>query len=576
MHYLTHGVTEGRDPNELFDTDWYLAANPDVAAAGMNPLAHYLLAGRAEGRPPADPNLPYGLQVLRERQQLALELPELRQHIAVMLYKPAFVVFVEGPDGPARRRTVASLEKQVYPHWSVCDLASNPPVTDPAQLGDGVYVTWLRAGDVLGERALYAFASALNQDTSADLVYADEDQVDDDGTRSGPFYKPAWSPDYLESFNYIGRGACFRGRIAATFWQQCRSYYDFVLRFTEGTSRVRHIAEVLYHRPRPATDTEPQQQVSDDVAALEGRLRRTGRTGVVEPVAAGVGCYDIRIQLSSSPLVSIILPTAGKIVDFEGRRIDLLFNCLDTVRDRSTYRNLEFIIVDNGDLAPHRMDELRRRGCRTITFRESRVNIAKKMNLGVSIATGEMLLLLNDDIEPITPDWIERLLGHFEKPHVGLVGAKLLYPNGDIQHAGVVITRGSPDHVRRAYPGDDRGYFFSTCAPRNFCGVTGACMMTRAELYRRVGGFNEALAISYNDIDYCLRVRECGLTVVNAPGAVLTHLESASRAAVLDNAEHVYFHKRWARVVTCDPFYSERHFADYPANFEIRYNPRWL
>jgi GT2 family glycosyltransferase len=272
----------------------------------------------------------------------------------------------------------------------------------------------------------------------------------------------------------------------------------------------------------------------------------------------------------------MVIPTAGQVVDLNGKRVDLIFNCLDSIERKSTYKNLEFVIVDNGDLGDERTKALRARGCQIVTFEETKFNVSKKLNLGASIASGEMLLLLNDDIEPRTPDWIERLLEHFEKPSVGVVGAKLLYPDLTLQHAGVVSNQGNPEHVRRMHPRDDRGYFFSTCSARNFSAVTGACMMVRADVYRRLGGYNEALAISYNDVDFCFKIREAGLTVVYAPRAELVHFESQSRAPILDLRESEYFHKRWARIVTSDPFYNEENLEVLPGSFEVKHNPRWL
>jgi GT2 family glycosyltransferase len=575
-HYLTYGANEGRDPSPHFDTDWYVARCPDVEKLGLNPLTHYLLKGRAEGRLTVDPNTAYTKHVFKEQQRFAIEQPEILRHVEVMLHKPTFVVVIEGSDRQARERTMAAFERQLYPYWRASDLSGSASIAEAAKLQEGEYFLWLRAGDLLHERALYMFASALNMDPATDLVYADEDQLLDGCTRSTPFYKPDWSPDYLESFNYIGPAACFGGSLASECLAGTSGYYDFVLRFTERTDRIAHLRSVLCHRERGATETRTESEAASDIEALNGRLRRTGRIGTIAPSAAALGCYDAKLTLSSKPLVSLVIPTAGKTVEIDGRRVDLIINCLDTITERSTYRNLELVIVDNGDLGDARVEALRKRGCKMITFGEQRFNVAKKLNLGASIATGEILLLLNDDIEPLNPDWVERLLEQLEKPHVGVVGAKLLYSNGKTQHVGAVLNSGNPDHVRRLRPRDDLGYFFSTCGTRNFSAVTGASMMTRTEIYRRVGGYNEALAVSFNDVDYCLRVRECGYTVVYAPQAELVHFESQSHEAKLDNFELEYFHRRWAEMVTIDPFYNEENLTVASPTFEVEHNRRQL
>jgi GT2 family glycosyltransferase len=205
--------------------------------------------------------------------------------------------------------------------------------------------------------------------------------------------------------------------------------------------------------------------------------------------------------------------------------------------------------------------------CRRITYSDPVFNIAKKLNLGVSIANGELLLLMNDDIEILTPAWIERLLEHFEKPHVGVVGAKLLYPDEQTQHVGVVQPFGNPDHVRRRFPRNDAGYFFSTCGVRNYSAVTGACMMTPASIYREVGGYGDELAVNFNDVDYCMKVRRKGLSVVYTPSAELIHMESLSRDVSLDRGELACYRQRWAAEVVSDPFYNQRFLTVEPPTF---------
>ncbi len=271
--------------------------------------------------------------------------------------------------------------------------------------------------------------------------------------------------------------------------------------------------------------------------------------------------------------MSVIIPTAGRRVNVGNRSIDLLVNCLETIGSRSTYKNLEFIIVDNGDLNSTQRACLKDYGAKCITFRERKFNISKKLNLGASIATGELFLLLNDDIEPLNSDWIERLVEQFEKQHVGVVGAKLLYSDETLQHVGVVLNGSNPDHVRRLRPRDDLGYYFSTAAVRNFTAVTGACMMTRASNYKAIGGYSKSLAISFNDVDFCLSTIDRGLTVVYAPRAELIHYKSQSRVPELDLDELRFFYRRWSRIVF-DPFYNEAELTVAPPTFEVKHNPR--
>jgi GT2 family glycosyltransferase len=279
------------------------------------------------------------------------------------------------------------------------------------------------------------------------------------------------------------------------------------------------------------------------------------------------GCYVVQIDLKHTPLVSVVIPTAGKTVTVGERQIDLIENVIGQIRDISTYKNIEIIVVDNGDLSPAQVRMLAEAECKRITYSDPVFNVAKKLNLGASIAKGELLLLLNDDIEILTSSWIERLLEHFEKPHVGVVGAKLLYPNEQTQHVGVVQPFGNPDHVRRYAPRNDAGYYFSTCGVRNYSAVTGAVMMTPASIYREVGGYSDELAVSFNDVDFCMKVRRKGLSVVYTPNAELVHMESLSRVASLDTKELAWFHERWAAELVSDPFYNELFLAVEPPTF---------
>jgi len=179
-------------------------------------------------------------------------------------------------------------------------------------------------------------------------------------------------------------------------------------------------------------------------------------------------------------------------------------------------------------------------------------------------------------IEILSPFWIERMVEHFEKPHVGVVGAKLLYPDGRTQHVGVVHNYGNPDHVRRLAPRDEAGYFFSTCGVRNYMAVTGAVMMTPSNVYREVGGYSEELAVSFNDVDYCLKVQEKGLWIVYAPKVELIHMESLSRVPSADMRELAWYQKRWAPQLVSDPYYNERFFTVARPTFVPCVNQRLL
>lgn len=537
------------------------------------------------------PWLSYTTWTRLEQKRLKSEIPDITRHIDVMLHKPAFTVVVDTRQGVAGLEdTIQSIRQQLYSYFDIrvltgagTEAASSLPddvktLKDTALLDiRGDFIVFLQSGQRLASNALYEFSAAINGYPEIDLFYGDQDFATSSGGRCDPFHKPGWSPDCLETFNYIGFTACFRASIARGCFDKAH-VYDLVLRFTERTTRVLHIAKILGHGVERCGEGEvaSANAVAQDIAALSGRLSRTGRRGFVCEHELHKGCYDIRLELKRSPLVSVIIPTAGKTVTVGERQINLIENVIGQIRNRSTYKNIEIIVVDNGDLSHTQMRVLAEAECKRITYSDPVFNISKKLNLGASIAHGELLLLMNDDIEILTPSWIERLLEHFEKPHVGVVGAKLLYPNEQTQHVGVVHNFGNPDHVRRRFPRNDAGYFFSTCGVRNYTAVTGACMMTPASIYREVGGYSEELAVSYNDADYCMKIREKGLSVVYAPSVELTHMESQTRIASADMREVAWYHQRWAAEIVSDEFYNERFLTVASPTFVPYINQRVL
>jgi O-antigen biosynthesis protein len=591
------------DKRDLFDAEWYLTVNKDVAGAGIDPFQHFLAHGEAEGRNPSnhfsttfyretymagesrdasaldhfirvgrslgfDPNpdsaKKYAMYTATQEQSYSIEIPDLLRHIDLMPIRPVFVVYAKGDEETVK----SQLRNQIYDHWLTCKTKDEVSRQLRDANSEPVFLLWLERGDILHSSAFYCLASAINARQDVDVLYGDEDEITGAGVRSRPFYKPDWSPDYLESCNFLGSSSCVRREIVQNIFGQSDTQYDFLLRATELSRQVFHIRKILLHRTRGLRSLSEASRISEEVAAIEGRLTRTGRLGKATANGTNSGCYTVGLIRQHSPLISMVIPTAGKIAQFDDRKVDLIFNCIDTIISRSTYKNLELVVIDNGDLGSVRTRELRARGAKIVTYREREINIAKKINLGVSQCRGDFLLLLNDDIEPLVDNWIEKLLEHFEKPHVGVVGAKLLYPDMTTQHLGVVIVDGKPSHHRKRYPRDDPGYFFSSSAARNYIAVTGAVMMTRTSVFRQVGGYTEDLAMNYNDIDYCLKIGERGLFSVFEPQAELLHHESISRPAEVDQSEIDYLARRWANIVT-DPYFNDETFKSAPPNFEV-------
>lgn len=447
-------------------------------------------------------------------------------------------------------------------------------------IATGEYICLMDHDDVIAPNALYEFALKLNEDSSVDFIYSDEDKISfDDALRFAPHFKPDWSPEYLECYMYTAHFACYRAEIVRQIHGLRKEFdgaqdYDFMLRFSQHIKNAAHIPKILYHRrtnPEPTATSMVNKESVEDAAirALEEHIGRTGKLAFVTP-GRHKGCFQARQQVEGNPKVSIVIPSAGRDGLIRGKKTDLLVNCIASIMEKSTYANLEIVVVDNDDLRSETLDALAKYPIKFIHYTHPEFNIAAKMNLGAARASGEYLLFLNDDIEVISPDWIEAMLSLAQRQGVGAVGAKLLFEDGMLQHVGVAFCNGLPIHVCSGYPGDDPGYFFSSEGQRNYLAVTGACILLRTSLFHEVDGFDEAFAVNHNDIDLCLRVWQKGYRNVYTGQAMLYHFESQSRKRGVTACEQKLFAERWSGRVGRDPYY--RHsFRAGPPNFELRY-----
>jgi GT2 family glycosyltransferase len=451
----------------------------------------------------------------------------IRRRIAAMWPRPHFAVVVCGDDGEARARTVASLQAQLYPHFSLVD-GAGPFRTEE-------YVSVLRAGDQLSEHALYWMAETLRAGEIA-FAYADEDMIDDEGERAAPRFKPDWSPEHLRSINYVGRWAVIRARELAAAGglgalPGADDGHDLNLRVARCVAhgQVAHVPAVLYHRAAAYPAPRPLPRARHPLPA-------------------------------APPLVSIIVPTR------DGEH--LLRGCIESVRTKSSYRAHEIIVVDNQSRDPGALEYLRELGqsaqARVLRF-DRAFNYSAINNFGVRHARGEVLVLLNNDTEVITADWLEEMLGHLYQEGVGVVGAKLLFADGRVQHAGDAVGPGGcADHLHVGIAADAGGYCDRAIVAQEVSAVTSACLMTFAGLYRRVGGLDARnVPVAFSDVDFCLRVQELGYRVIFTPHARLHHLESASRGKDLTAAQRARtdsaagsMRRRWGRRLRHDPFYN--------------------
>jgi GT2 family glycosyltransferase len=502
----------------------------------------------------------------------------MRAQISQWSSPPRLSILLSGSDNSAAlQRSIDSVVRQIYPNWQLIITTQSPPTQPdprikylpPDQLknkgidqADGQYVSFLDPGDELAEHALFQMAAALTTDPSIDILYSDEDIISPENrSHSSPFFKPDWSPEYFLAWMYTGHLAVYRrdllqkvGGIRDEF--QDAFEYDLMLRMTAASAKVHHIPDILYHRQQTTAQPSPVTTAK----ALQNHLDSTHQSAAVQSGPAP-GTHRVRFALCARPLVSIVIPSACRPITFRDRPSWFILECVSSIRRLSTYENIEIIVIDNNDMSADLALALASLNIRRIPFIE-KFNLTRKINLGASHAKGAQLILMNDDIEIITPGWIEAMLEFSQQPDIGIVGAQLLFPDDTQQHTGVVISNGNPRHPFYHYPKDHPGYFHSSQVHRNWAAVTGACTMTRAEVFTAVGGYSERFALSYNDIDYCLKVLELGKRVVYTPYAKLYHHESVSRP--LTRPDHVTaFKQYWSARFPRDPYYNPnlaRHF----------------
>ncbi len=431
-------------------------------------------------------------------------------------------------------------------------------------------VTWLDAGDRLDADALERVLAAAAGD-DVDFVYTDEDQLEDDGSRSNPRLKPDWSPERLRVYPYTGRLAVFR-RAALDDAGGVRPElslavdHDVALRVGERARRVVHVAEVLYHRRVPYAGTTPARAPAVELRAVAEHLDRVGFPAVVEHDSERPRLLRLRPAPAATPPVSVVIPTRGTRRLVHGQQINLVANCVGSIVRRSTYPDYEIVCVVDDDTDDTARAELVATGgerLRIVPYRAP-FNFARKINVGVLHARSDVLIFLNDDTEVITPEWIQSLLMFARDPAVGAVGAKLRFADRRLQHVGVVAVGGNVGHPYYGFPADFDGHMDNARTPTNCIAVTAACLMTRRECFDAVGGLSLEFPLNYNDVDYCLKLYQAGYRNVFDPYAELFHFETSSRATgSVSEDELEALRARWGRILRRDPYYNPG-FGDRP------------
>jgi GT2 family glycosyltransferase len=526
----------------------------------------------------------------------------IKERIARLARRPVFSAMlpVSSEPTPLVRTAIEALIGQIYQDWELHivgdrtmrkesrELAERSAASDArikfVPTGDigaaasnrvltrmtGEWIVRLPLGGQLARHALYLLAEEINRTPEASLIYADEDEVDAQGRRGNPHLKSDWNPDLFLSHNYIGDFVAYhteRVREAGGFRERFTGAedYDLMLRLVEriAGAAIRHLPFILLHRPAQqvpdAIASEPDWQISHR-HALADHLLRTRIDATVE-LGPGGRTFRVRRHVPGPlPTVSLIIPTRDGV--------ELLKGAIGSILERTDYSNYEIVIVDNQSAEPEAVAYLAAlaREPRVRVLRYDRpFNFSAINNFAARQCTSDILGLLNNDVVVINEDWLSELVSHAVRPEVGAVGGMLYYPDDTIQHAGIVVGYGGVAINEGGLPRSSPGYLWRLEAIRNCSAVTGACLFTRAAVFAEAGGLNEEhLAIAFNDVDYCLRLRARGYLVTWTPYAKLYHLESVSRGDDMARdkilrfrREEAFFMRRWAEVLPHDPYYNQ-------------------
>jgi glycosyltransferase involved in cell wall biosynthesis len=491
--------------------------------------------------------------------------------------------------------TIESVLAQTFGDWELClvddhspsqrvrDLLDECAATDPRirverraenggivaasntalAMATGEFVALLDHDDRLHPDALALVDEALRGNPEADYVYTDEDKLTPRGRHLGPFLKPDWSPERLRTQMYT----CHLSVLRRSLIEEVGGFdpefegaqdWDLVLKVTERARAVLHVPRVLYHwRGIEGSTADPSAEGGEaakpwafeaGARAIQAQCERSGVQATVARDPDDPGVYHLNPALREEPLVSIVIPTNGQRREIRYQEVTLVAHCARSIVERSTYPNYEIVAVADESTPPSAIAELEAAAgdrLRLVPY-DKPFNFAEKINRGAVHSRGEHLLFLNDDIEVATPNWIERMVMYSSLDGVGAVGGLLLLEDGRIQHAGVGWEGGLPGHPYYGYPRDIPGYANAVRIARDLLAVTGACLMTRRDLFDEVGGLSTVYPVNYNDVDYCLKQVERGRRVVYDPDLVMTHFESSSRPMDVSEWEKSQLLARWA------------------------------
>lgn len=554
------------------------------------------------------------------------EIDSIRRHMSSFAKRPLISILIPvcGVSIGYLKSAIQSVFEQIYTEWELCVAVDEDADSETASYlkslseGDGrVKVVFLSAGgsvstasngalgvaageyvaildqkDVLSSAALYFIVAKINEIDGVNIIYSDADEIDSDGVRGNVCFNSSWNPDLFFSSDNISRSATYRTSLVRELGGFRAEYeggqdYDLALRCVKRSvsSQICHIPRVLCHFRRRGERGSVDSSMENNACMARGRALSeffSDQPGVSVSQGALPGTYRVRYPIPTpAPKVTVIIPTR------DGG--PLLKKCIHSIFDGTVYDNFEVVVVDNQSESRETIDflqSLSKRSNVTVLRYDFPFNYSSINNFSEKYASGEILCFLNDDVEAVEPGWLSEMVSHALRPDIGAVGAKLLYGDGFIQHAGVVMGIGGfASHAHRLYPATHPGYAGRACLVQNFSAVTGACLVMRRDVFRAVGGFDEDnLPVAFNDVDLCLRVREAGYRVLWTPYAVLHHYESYSRGddqmspekRARFNREKNFMLSRWKTDLLNDPYYNQNltldredfTIADFPRLYE--------
>lgn len=520
-------------------------------------------------------------------------------------YKPKISLFlsVHDPNEIFLRKTIFSVIHQSYPNWELCIVnngssnkiikkiltdfekkdkrikvlylenkeGNNTVFKKTMEMADGEFIGFLNQEDELSLNALYENIRFLDENKKINLIYSDEDKINENYVRSDYNFKPDWSPELLISYNYLGNFRLIRKSLLSytndNLGADDRSFQDYnlLLRIAEKTNRIGHITKVLYHKriyhdPVYAYKKETEDKIykkleSGKLALKSALLRRNIKGTVINPRFALKNDLEIfKIKFDSvyyKDKVTIVIPTKD--------RVDLLKNCINSIRKKTNYKNYNILIINNNSTEQKTFEFFKKEKLKYINIPTDNFNFAKIHNIAINKIKSELVLLLNNDTKVISPNWLLEMVGTISlDKKIGAVGARLIYKDKKVQHAGVILGLGyTAGEANRMIQFNEEGYQNYNLVMRNYSAVTAACMLTKKSLYQKVGGMDEKrLAVQFNDVDYCLKLLTRGYRVVYNPDVLLYHFERKSRGDNFDMKEPEYFAKKWIHLTRQDPFYN--------------------